>query len=257
MEVITSLKNSKVSLVASLKNKKSREEYGLFIVEGKRSVQDAIVNGFKIKYIFCTENNLILLDELNYQYQNGSEVIIVTQNIMKKICDTESPQGIIAVLNIFEKEFTGDGPCLLLDRISDPGNLGTIFRTASACGVKNIFICSGTDAYSPKVVRSSMGGINFLNIYSKYKSEEVLTILKKFDYKIISADMNGVNLFDINKDAINFTKAAIIIGNEANGIEDFLIKKSDLIVSLPMENVESLNAAVCASVILYNFKYKK
>lgn len=252
MNFITSAENKNVIKAASLKDKKYRDLYQLYLIEGKRAVYDALLCGAKTDCIFVIENSVEAA--VVEKKQLSCEIYSVTDKIMKKICDTKNPQEIAATVKIKPAVIKAPSEnCLVLDRISDPGNLGTIIRTAAACGISDIYLIEGADPYNPKVIRAAMGGINFVRLYfSTY--EEIIDILKSVNIEILCADMDGTNIFDYNLIQKDY---ALIIGNEADGISKKLLTACSKVVSLPMQNIESLNAAVCASVMMYTLKHLK
>lgn len=243
--MITSQDNNLIKKITKLANKKYRDEYNSFVIEGFRSVKDSLS--------LLDVEKVVLSESAQHKY--GAEFDnyeVVSDKIFAKICDTENAQGVIAVAskkisNNYESDY-----CLFLDRVRDPGNMGTILRTAVACGFNTVYCNDCVDVYNPKVVRSSMSAIAKLNVFDV--SEDVLDELKAKGYTIVCADMNGVDVFKSN---IDFKKVCLIAGNEANGVSDLVVSKTDVVVSLPMENIESLNVSVATAVIMYQLKYNK
>ena len=142
-------------------------------------------------------------------------------------------------------------PILVLDRISDPGNLGTIIRTAAATGFRDIVLLECADPYNPKTVRSSSGGIFYTDFYP-LEFDEFCEVCQKYKTKIYIADMNGENVFKFDNKTENY---ALVIGSEGSGVSDRVRKIADQVLSLPMKSqMESLNAGVSASVIMYQLK---
>lgn len=233
---ITSLNNEKVIFWAKLKMKKYRDVENLFIIEGEHLIKEALKKGVVIE--------LITTD--NYEHEN-IPTYNVTSNIMKRITSLVTPSRIMAVCRyIMPSDIEGN--VLLLDRIQDPGNLGTIIRSAVAFNFGTIIASPDTvDYYNDKVVRSSEGMIFNINII-KSDLHDMIMILKKNEYKIIGTDVMG-------KDKINdfkHNKSAFIIGNEGNGLSDDIKRLCDNFVKIPMnKKCESLNAAVAASIIMY------
>jgi TrmH family RNA methyltransferase len=248
MKYIASVDNKIILKAASLKEKKYREKYGLYLTEGKRAVFDALAAGALIDCVFVKEDDKAVLSAIDGDF----DVYGVSDKIMNKICGTVTPQSIAALVKIvrFQPESLSTN-AVVLDGISDPGNLGTIIRTAAACNYKDIFLCGCTDPYNPKCIRAAMGGINFVKLYEDFP-ENVIKYVKGQGLKLMCADMGGTNLFDCE---LNKGKYAFVIGNEARGVSDIFLSAADIIVSLPMKNIESLNAAVSASVIMYCLKH--
>lgn len=245
--IYTSVNNPKIKAIASLKDKKGRKEQSAYLVEGIKMVKEAIACGADIKQIIGTCK---VLEENGIP--EGGKVICADEKVMKYVCDSVTPQGIAAVIGISEgKLMPPSDDCIILDGIQDPGNMGTIVRTAAAVGIKDIYTITSADAFSPKAVRSSMSGIYFVNIHS-IKYEDLHALFK--DKRIIVADMGGENIFSF-KNSENF---ALVIGNEANGVSDYIKGIASCSVSIPMsKNVESLNAGVSCAIALYQLKYTK
>ena len=172
--------------------------------------------------------------------------LVVSLPVFDYLSDAVTPQGVLAVLKEERRTpIIPDNPCVLLDGVSDPGNIGTIIRTCSAVGIKDIFLVECCDPYSPKAVRSSMSGIFFVNLYF-IKREEVENNLKSTP--IIVADMNGENVFSFNPPG----KYCLVIGNEANGVSETVRNLATHTVKIPMaKTVESLNAGISLAVTLY------
>lgn len=141
---------------------------------------------------------------------------------------------------------------MILDRIQDPGNMGTIIRTADSAGVDAIIALKGcVDIYNPKVIRSTMGSIFDMNIIDA-SQDETVDILKSLDFNIVSSYLNTENFYD----KIDYgSKVALVIGNEANGINEELVSKSDILVKIPIYGkAESLNAAISSAILMYEIK---
>ncbi len=171
--------------------------------------------------------------------------------------DTENTQGILAVLEYKERDLVNninqdDKFVLILDRIQDPGNMGTIIRTADSAGVDAVILLKGcVDIYNPKVIRSTMGSIFDMNIIHATQDDAV-NFLKSNDFNIVSSYLQTDNYYH---ETTYDGKIALVIGNEANGINDELIAQSDKLVKIPIYgNAESLNAAISAAVLMYEIK---
>ena len=245
MEIITSLSNNLIKKASSLQYKKYRDEMGLFLIEGYRNVKDCI-NLMQIENVILSQS---AYEKFGEEFAN---CVVVQNKVFEKIATTSSSQGVVAIAKIIEQKPSNSEYCLFLDRIRDPGNLGTILRTAVACGFNDVYCFSCVDLYNPKVVRSSMSAILKLNVIET--NEDVLSQLNEYGYEILCADMDGENIFDCS---FLDKKVCLIIGNEANGVSDTVLSKSTKTISLPMQNIESLNAGVCASVMMYQIKYNK
>lgn len=247
---ITSVSNPKIAFVKSLKDKENRIKNNMLIVEGENLIKD-LPNDCNVNSVFFLEGKRQQYDYILNKYP--LDIIYEVDNkVLKCISDTVTPCGIVAVVTILPSQKFSGQTCLVLDNVSDPGNVGTIIRTAVACGVKDIVCINGVDYTSPKVVRSSMGGIFRVNIV-KADYDNVFDIIN--GYKLVCLDMSGDNLFDTQ---FLLDKVALAVGNEAHGISETLLHKSDRVLSLPMVgDIESLNAAVSMSVALYTICFRK
>lgn len=247
-EIITSLDNPMVKEARSLAEKKFRRFHGKFLVDGEKLVNEVVCGAAEVDKIFVDAEKLSKFDEILSRF-DGS-VVPVSSKVMASISENETPQGIVAEVcmrPVSELEIQEDAPLLILDRIQDPGNLGTIIRTAAATGIKNIVLIDTADAYSPKVVRSSAGGIFYTSLY-RMSEAEILDFLERKKLDIYVADMGGRNIFDCK---IMSRKFALVIGNEGQGASQN-IKAKATGIALPMKSqMESLNASVSASVIMY------
>lgn len=231
--IITSTSNYKVINWAKLNIKKYRDEENLFLIEGDHLVNEAL------------KKNLVKeLITINDVY-NFSNTYIVNDKIMNKITTQKSTPTVIAVCEKL-KENISNGNMIILDNLQDPGNLGTIIRSAVAFGFENVCLGDGTvDIYNEKVIRASEGMIFNINV-SKLNLETDLFELKSLGYKIIGTKL------DSNNSITNFNneKVAIVIGNEGSGINQNI--ECDDFITIPMtETCESLNAGVCASILMY------
>ncbi|MGN1094071.1 MAG: TrmH family RNA methyltransferase [Candidatus Neoclostridium sp.] len=243
---ITSLDNKRIKDVCRLRERKGRKSLGKYVTEGYRNVKDSLPYLIGAE-IYVSESSLE-----KYSAEFNVDVVCA-DNVFAKLTDTENSQGILCVSDVPEDKFDDGKDCVYLDGISDPGNAGTILRTCLATGFDNVVFADGVDCYNPKVVRSAMSAVCKLNISSN-SGEVTLAGLKEKGYTIICADMSGKNLFECNIEA---QKKCLIIGSEANGVSKEAKALADLVVSLPMGKIESLNAAVCASVMMYQLKYDK
>lgn len=237
---ITSLDNQQVKRVRALHNKKYRDEYGEFFIEGPKLLQEAIKYRQNIKNVFYCPD----LIEKDFKV----EAIKVSKEIMAKMTDTSTPQGIVAVCDIPRYELNKREKLLFLDRVQDPGNVGTIIRTADAFGFDAVLLSAGcADVYSPKVVRATMGSLFHLPIIQDVSVER----LKSFGNKIYSSSLETDNFLDNVKLDVPFI---LVIGNEGKGISDEVKEITDSFVKIDMAgNAESLNASIAAGILMYEF----
>lgn len=232
---ITSLNNEKVSNWAKLKMKKYRDVEHLFIVESEHLVEEALKKGI-VKEIITTE-------ERSYDVP----VYEVTEEIMKRLTSLVTPSKVMAVCShILPDDIEGN--VLLIDRLQDPGNLGTIIRSAVAFGFNTLIVSNDTvDVYNDKVIRSSEGMIFNINII-KDDLKKMIPRLKEKGYYVIGTDVKrGHNIKEFKGH-----KCAFVIGNEGAGMSFDVRELCDSFVYIPMDSkCESLNAAVASSIIMY------
>ncbi len=235
---ITSADNNTLKQARKLKNKSEREKTGLFIAEGKRIVCDAI-NAGAVKYIITCDRDI--------DFENS---YLVNESLYEKISDTKTPQGVMAVCNMPKNtEGAFDGNIVICDGVKDPGNLGTIIRTAECAGFTAVVLINDcVDPYNPKTVRSTMGSIFRIPVI-KSGTEK---IKKLKDYTLAVTMLDGA--IDIFKAEIS-GKAALVIGSEATGVCDEIKAMAQLPVKIPMcGQAESINAAVAAGISMYAIK---
>jgi len=264
MEVIKSKENKLIKHVKKLNDKKYREEVKEFLIEGTK-ILDEVLN-FKLQsicsVIFSEEaiNKYSSLFErvISLSKRNNFQIYIIDQNLSKYISETVNPQGVFAIINFidtsidFLKSYTS---LIVLDEISDPGNLGTIIRSADAFGFYNIIQTKGcVDIYNSKVIRASMGSIFHINFIKDVEKELLIDYFKDNKIKIISTvPKNGEDISALTK----LERYALIIGNESSGVSPLFIDNADINVTIKMKGrAESLNASVAASIILYELSKK-
>ncbi len=248
MERISSTANNRIKRVASLKDSSKRREEGLFFAEGVRIVKDS---GVKPIELYVTENHM----DFGERYEGVCPVYVVTDEVFAKISDTKSPQGVLGVYSIPSVEVKAPvgEHAIVLDGVSDPGNVGTVIRTAAACGFKDVYLADSSDPFNPKVVRSSMGGVFRVRI-NVGSISEILSTLKDFGASVCTLDMGGESVFDTDIPL----PVALVLGSEARGASEESRERSDKIIALPMkDDTESLNAGVSAGVAMYLIGFKK
>ena len=241
MQEIFSVNNELIKKYSKLKQKKFRSEFGLFLIEGAKCVQDAFLHGIEVENVFVLKNKA---EKFNYP-----NTIIADEKVIKKISDTESVPEIIAVGKIPQTEFNCKkyNKIAVFENIKDGGNLGTIIRSACAFGLDAIVLTGDcVDIYNPKVIRSSVGNIFKIPVI-KIETKELAENLKSF--KLYSTIVKGGK--DLEK--INFEKkSAVLFGSEADGISKELKNFAEEHITLKMsDNVESLNLAVSAAIVFY------
>lgn len=250
--VITSASNDRVKDIKKLiKSASYRYENGVFIVEGIRMFRE--IPSSDISEVFVAESQVEKFS--SYLEIFGDEYTVLADKVYNSISDTGTPQGIMALVKIKKHElkdaYQGEAnPCvLILENLQDPGNLGTILRSAEGAGITGIVLSKNSvDLYNPKVVRSTMGSIFRVPVYVSEDLINDINTLKQNGIVVYGAHLNGKNLYE--KD---FTKAcAFLIGNEGKGLSDEVSELADDLLKIPMKGkVESLNAAISATLVSY------
>ena len=248
---ITSTKNETVKLLRSLKERSSRRESGLLLIEGERLVFDALASGLALEHTLVelgAEGIMKRLDELGFYYTP------VSRAVLEAVSDTRSPQGIAAAIRapkLTPPEHYPDGLIVALDRLQDPGNLGTVIRTADAMGAGAILLGEGcTDPFSPKALRSAMGSSLRLPIFAGELTGELKRLADE-GKTLVCGHLSGESVMpQIGKSCV------VVIGNEANGVSSEVAALCSL-WRLPMYGgAESLNASVAASIMIYELSKK-
>ncbi len=239
------LTKTHTKLIQSLKHKKFRNQYKLFVVEGIKSVKEVENSLIKINKIFCTNEYLNSFDD-------GIDIIIVSESDFKKISNFKTPSGVLALCEITKNsdEIDEEELILALDGVNDPGNLGTIIRLADWFGIKTILCSKNTvDLYNTKVIQSTMGSFTRVNLI--YTDLEVT--LNSYTNCVFGAFLEGENIYKAKLPK----KGVIVLGNEANGISAEIEKLVTDKITIPQfghGNTESLNVAMASSIILSEFK---
>lgn len=253
MEFIQSIQNTKVKEWAKLLTKKGREKEQSYLVEGPHLVEEAIKGQADIEALLMTEDYIRNKSIESFVVEHSSRCFQVSGQVLNKLSDTETPQGIIAVIRIKKWSLAplleGDRLLLLLDALQDPGNLGTMIRTADAAGVDGIVLGKGTvDLYNSKVVRSTMGSIFHLPIVQD-DLLHVCDTLADHRFNITATSLEGAVPYD---EASYTGPTAIVIGNEGNGVSQEVLSRCHSKVKIPIYGqAESLNAAIAAGIMIY------
>ncbi len=231
--VITSLENNKVKTWSKLQEKKYRNEYGMFLIEGEHLVDLALEKNLVI--------DLITTDDI-YDFENK---YVVTNEVMRKISNQVTISKVAATVKIFEENIVS-GNAVVLDNLQDPGNLGTIIRSAVAFGFKNVILGNGTvDLYNDKVIRATEGMIFNIN-FKKLDLQHNVSYLKELGFKVVGTNIEfGKNIKDFKSD-----KLAFIIGNEGSGMNKDIVCDDYVFINMD-SSCESLNAGVAASILMY------
>jgi len=244
---IESSSNSIYKNTKKLFEKNGRKKSSCFIIEGERIVRDAYKNGAQFEYIILNEKR-----ELPAEL-NEVKTYVITEKLFNDLKETVNSQGILAVVRCPENDFDAvdlsEGGCFLyLDSVMDPGNMGTILRSADAFGINGVILSKGcVDVYNPKVIRSTMSGIFNVNLF--FDNGKYLEKFKNNGYKIIGTFPEG----EKTSSGFEYTdKCVIVMGNEANGISREIENLCDAKLTIPMTGgAESLNVSVACGIILY------
>ncbi len=252
--LITSRENPLIKEACALvSDKKARKESGLFVVEGARLCSEACKSGAEVLRLFVTEEAEKKYPEyLSSLLSEAKEVYNISTGVADKISDTKTPQGVFAVCRMEEKEINLDdeGLFVLLSGLQDPGNIGTILRTCEAMDVKGVFLCSCADAFSPKVLRGTMGCIFRLPVRVFSDTAKALELLSE---KGVTTYASALSENALLLPGVKFEKkSCVLIGNEGNGLSTEVISACDYSVMIPMPGkAESLNAASAAAILIY------
>lgn len=244
--MLTSVKNEKVKNWRKLHNRKDRMKSNTFLIEGFHLIEEAIASNWQIEEIIVQENVTIPNWDLT------SPVVKVSENVFQHISQTKTPQGIAAVVYFkMFNDIVGDY-VLLLDRIQDPGNLGTIIRTADAAGFDAVILGEGTvDLYNDKVIRATQGSIFHIPVIQDNLIERIVT-LKNGGYQIwASALTNSKDYHNIKATS----KVALVMGNEGSGIQEQILTQADEMIKIPIYGkAESLNVSIAAGILMYHIR---
>ena len=246
---IESKNNNLFKEIKKLKEKKHRIKSNKYLIEGLRFVEEAIKSKVSIDSIIFTESFNEKNPDLFLKINENIKLIQMNEALLKQLCSTENPQGIVGVINMQNKELKSGELVVLVDKVQDPGNMGTIIRTAHAAGAAGIVMTKGTvDIYNDKTLRSTMGSIFYIPIVED-DSLDFVKSLKKEGYKLVVSFLQGKNnFFEENLQG----KVMIAVGNEGNGVSDEVYDIADIKVKIPMPGeAESLNVAVATSIMIY------
>ncbi len=258
--MISSTSNTRVKNVVLLQKKaKERRSQGVFVIEGRKMAEEVLRDAPEaIDALYVTE--AYLESESQKKALDGVAYELVTESVMKAMAETMEPQGILATVRIpkYDKEDLlkkEDAVWIALEDLRDPGNLGTIMRTAEAAGVTGIILSgSSVDMYNPKVIRSTMGAIFRMPHFYAEDFFGELAMLKEHGATLYAAHLAGTGYYDEPEYS---GRSVILIGNEANGLSEEAAKEADCLVKIPMEGrAESLNAAVATALFVYE-AYRK
>ena len=257
MDVITSTSNEKIKRVTMLvNNAKARRKEGLFAVEGLRiasEIPEGVLEECYVSEGFAAEH------EISEVFGYETDTVVVSSAVFKKMSDTQNPQGILCVCRKNEEtadDFLagrriGELRLLILEGIQDPGNLGTMIRTAEGAGFDAIIADENTvDVYNPKVTRSTMGSLFRMPVIYTQDLPAFIDDIKQSSVTVYAAHLDGKKSY---REVRYGSRIAFLIGNEGAGLSDEITKKADELVRIPMQGkLESLNAAVAAALLMYS-----
>lgn len=256
MDLVTSSQHPKVKYIHRLFRRRFRDREGVFIIEGVRFLEEALDAGWPLELVLFSPRletsgrGRLLLSRLA---DSALPLLPVTDGLMAGLAGTETPQGVLAVARRREGQPLAPGRpnlVLLVDGLQDPGNLGTIIRTADAAAVGQVILLKGTvDLYNPKTLRATMGSLFHLPVVQAPGREEILAGLEAAGYQLAVGDPSG----DVYPREVDFSgPIALAVGSEAGGVGPDLRQRARWRVRIPMPGrAESLNAAVAAGILLY------
>lgn len=257
--MITTIKNQQIKNIMKLKkSSKERKEQGIFLVEGVRICKE-IPTEWNPEFYVSEEYYLQKKEEVLNIVKDG-KYELATKDVFDKISDTMTPQGILALVrqpkyNLEEIQKVENPMLMVLENLQDPGNLGTIIRSCEAAGVSAVILSKdAVDIFNPKVIRATMGSIFRVPFILNQNMEELIPWLKKHNITTYAAHLEGTDVYqeDLKK------PVAFFIGNEGNGLSDELTRAADRKIKIPMSGkVESLNAAIAATVLAYEGKRQR
>lgn len=245
-KMITSIQNKFVKEWKKLHKKKYRQESGTFLIEGEHMIEEAYETDQLITTLIVQEGKEVPA------WMDEEYVYIVTENVFKEISQTEAPQGIAAIVNMRSMKQEHNNYVLLIDAIQDPGNLGTIIRTADAAGFSKVVLGEGTvDLYNDKVVRATQGSIFHLAIEQRDLNEAIRS-LQTDGFSVWATTLRRAkNYAEIEPT----NKTAIILGNEGRGVQQKWLDMADELVKIPMYGkAESLNVGIAAGILMYHIR---
>lgn len=257
--IITSKDNETVKHIRKLKEKKYRDEFGEYIVEGIKLINEAVEEDLKLKTIVVCDNcDKEALNQASMYEVAKHNCIYVDEKVFDTITEVKNPQGILAVVEKKqeEKEINyKEDLIVILDDIQDPGNLGTILRTVDSAGLSQIILSKKSgDIYNSKVVRSTMGAIFRVNVIQSENLVDTIKTIKKHKFSVISTSLDtDKSIYDVK-----YKKTAIVIGNESKGVSKEIQDLSDDKIKIPMlGKTESLNASVATGIVVYEYVRQK
>jgi TrmH family RNA methyltransferase len=258
MKTVTSKDNPDLKKARKLLTNKGRTEASAFLVEGLKLIDEAVRAGFDTEIVFINAGAFLRGEAKSGEYPKE---MLLEEKLFLDLAQTKTPQPYMAIIkkdNLKDRKRTAApvlGSVLILDRISDPGNVGTLIRTALAAGIDEVWCVKGTaDVFSDKAVRASAGAVFHMTLREGLSAKECISFLRRLKMKLLVCDVNGKNMYDTRMT----DRLAIAIGNESAGPQDEFLKKADQIVRVPMEDMsESLNVAACGAIVMYETRRQR
>ncbi|WP_226583582.1 TrmH family RNA methyltransferase [Halobacillus litoralis] len=243
--MLTSLQNAKVKEWKKLHKRKYRNQSAQFLVEGFHMVEEVLKSSWEVK-------ELIIREGTEFPLPEGIPYTLVSPQVFTAIAETETPQGIAAVVGKENRGFEPKALTLMIDAVQDPGNVGTLIRTADAAGFDQVILGTGSvDAYNDKVLRATQGSIFHIPIFAG-DLEEYIQPLKEAGTEIWASTLEDAHPFQQLQPT---GKSAIIVGNEGQGIQQHIVRQADKQVYIPIYGqAESLNVAIAGAVLMYHLK---
>jgi TrmH family RNA methyltransferase len=263
---VTSVKSDRVTAIRALWSRSGRRKAGWFLVEGPQAVRSALAAGVRIHELFVDlDAGGGMSDIVASADEAGTRIVGVTAAVMAAMCQTEHPQGVLAVCPLLEpvdlsELMSGTGPIVVLEAVSDPGNVGTIIRTADAAGAAGVVLLPDcVDVHNGKVVRSTAGSLFHLPIATGQDLDEVVAAARAAGRTLAVATGDGaVDLFEAARGERVGAATVWLIGSEAHGVSAGARAAADVTVAIPMTGrAESLNAAVATAAVLYVCAFAK
>lgn len=243
--MITSIQNNYIKQVRKLTIRKERYKAKAFLIEGFHLLEEALKSEWEIKRLIIREDTDIP------KWGAHLPILYVTDHVFKHLSQTETPQGILGVVKMQDVKVTKNDKILLLDAIQDPGNLGTIIRTADAAGFNHLVLGKGTvDLYNDKVIRATQGSV----FHVKIEQEDLLNKIEQLKRDNVTVYASALQNAMLYKNVIPNERIALILGNEGSGIRDDILQIADKRVRIPIYGkAESLNVGVAAGILMYAF----
>lgn len=258
MPLLTSTRNPQVKQIADLKRRRARRQRGQHLAEGPNQVLAAVDAGW-VEQLVVTAAGWQALDDRATGPQRGAlaslERLDVADHVLDHVCDAQQPQGVAAIVRTHNTPLD-DGVSaarfVVVDRIGDPGNVGTIIRTASAFGIANVVVtASSADPFGPKAVRASAGELYRTRVCVDATAADVVAAAATHGTRLVCLDARGSDTFEVLRTP---SPTGLIVGSETHGVDDAFVRAAAYTVAIPMPGgAESLNAAIAASIALYEW----